>query len=115
MFWPIERSDIMSKTKIKAECHSDDYFAQVEFDAELWFLQATDQEIQALMECDWRGDYPADAVAMFMQSHHSKLKDLFDYVVEAKKFRDSMGFEVSVEEKDALKWLRKYRPHLVKE
>ena len=31
------------KKKIPAECHSDDYLMQVEFDAEKWFEQAAAQ------------------------------------------------------------------------
>ena len=100
---------------IKAECHSDDYLIEVQFDATPWFEQAEDDEIQALIDCDWRGDYPADAVALHMQDQNKKLKALFEYVVAAKDIGDGMGFEVAVDETSALKWLKENRPEIAEE
>ena len=50
---------------INSSVHTDDYKHDVPFNAILWFEQATDEEIINLIECEFRGDYPADAVAEF--------------------------------------------------
>ena len=103
----------MKKT-ITAECHSDDYLYQVEFDAKPWFEKATPEEIANLIECNWRGDYPADDVALYMKQFVPKLQVLLEYVTAVGMYRD-MGFEVSVNEDEALIWLKKNRPEIVKE
>jgi len=104
----------MKKIKIAAECHSDDYIYEVKFDAEEWFKQASADEIGDLILCDWRGDYPADEVALHMQQHDPRISELLTYVQKVGEFKD-MGFEVSVNEDDAIKWLKKHRPEIVKE
>ena len=48
------------------------------------------------------------------QQHNAKLKNLFEYVHAVHQVK-AMGFEVSVDDEAALKWLRKNRPELVKE
>lgn len=97
---------------IKAECHSDDFRMEASFDATRWFEQASDQEITALAECGWRGDYPADEVARHFEDDATR--DVFEYLAVKPKMPngDPVGFECSVSEEDALAWLRVNRPDL---
>jgi hypothetical protein len=97
---------------IPAECHSDDYIIEAQFDAEPWFLQASDEEITQLARCEWRGDYPADAVAMFMADKSDLVGDVFKYVELVAHRKNSPGFECSVDPQAALNWIREHRPHL---
>jgi hypothetical protein len=93
---------------IRAEVHSDDYLYERAFDATPWFEQASDDEIKALIECDFGGDYPADAVAEYMEDHDSEIERMFDYCRRG----SGVGFECHVETEDAEKWIKERRPHL---
>jgi hypothetical protein len=89
---------------IRAECHSDDFCVEVDFDATQWFEQASDDEIKALRDCDWGGDYPADEVAMFMAEHSQEVEDMFKYITLRHKL-EHIGFECHVNPEDAERWL----------
>lgn len=91
---------------IRAEVHSDDHNCKVEFDATKWIEQASDEEILALVECGYRGDYPADVVAEFYGD--TVTKPLFDYLGVIRNDpskKDCCGFECSVEPVDVRCWL----------
>ena len=92
---------------IKAEAHSDDRVFEVDFDATRWFKQASDEQITALIGCEFGGDYPADEVAVESSNWVYDLQPLFDYLE-----RVDCGFECHVDETDARAWLRANRPHL---
>jgi hypothetical protein len=102
---------------IRAECHSDDYNVNVEFDAERWFRSATRKDVLALAQCGWRGDYPADAVAESETERNGDVAFMFKYVNAIQNDptkKDCCGFECSVDPDDAKKWLRKNRPEVAK-
>jgi hypothetical protein len=90
---------------IKATCYSDDHIVECSFDATPWFVQATEDAVRALDECGWGGDYPADAVALFIASHDDGVKRMFTYLDIMDGHRD-VGFECYVDEHDAVAWLR---------
>lgn len=92
---------------ISAEAHSDDRVFEVEFDAADWFAQASDEEITALAEIEWRGDREADEVAEYFTSN-SELATLFDYVGK----KGNIGFECSIDPDDAMAWVKQHRPEL---
>ena len=101
---------------IQAEAHSDDRVVEVIFDAQQWFEQASDDEILALRDCGFGGDYPSDAVALFTAEHDEKVKRLFTYLDILGEGRKTMGFECHVEESDAEVWLIEHdRAHLVRQ
>ena len=101
----------LEATSIHAECHTDDYAFKYEFDAAPWFEQATDEQIIALANCGWGGDYPADAVAEYQADHDDRLRRLFDYLaVRNKGTGEDVGFECSVAAGDADRWLSEHRP-----
>ncbi len=98
-------------TEIKAECHSDDHAIEHDFNAAAWFEQASAEQIVALANCGWRGDYPADAVAHFMADHDDQIAAMFSYIEIANGIGDS-GFECSVAEESAMSWLAEHRPEV---
>jgi hypothetical protein len=95
------------ETEIAAEVHSDDFKVKKSFNAVEWFEQASTQEILALAKCDWGGDYDADAVAGFFSNNQTRI--VWDYLEHTGE-----GFGCSVDEKDAMNWLRNNRPEIWK-
>lgn len=93
---------------IRAETHSDDFVFEVAFDAIPFFEQASVEQIVELAKCEWRGDYPADAVAQHVQNlpGYEDVAIVLDYTTRKRE----MGFEVSVDANDAMRWLRANRP-----
>jgi hypothetical protein len=98
---------------IKAECHSDDRCVEVKFDATPWFNQASDKAILDLFECGWRGDYPADDVAIFMADCSDAVAEMFQYI-NLRGTIETIGFECSVDQEQAMTWLMTNRPNLYK-
>jgi hypothetical protein len=90
---------------IRAEIHDDDRRFEVNFDARLWFQQASDEELVALRECDFGGDYPADAIGEFFDGLNPLVSELFTNKWE--------GFEVNVNAEDALAWVAANRPEIM--
>jgi len=95
---------------ILATAHSDDWVVEVSFDAGQWFRQASDDEIIDLISCGFSGDYPSDAVAMYMATFSPDLKKMFTYSQEIK----NIGFECAVNIEQAVKWLKQEKAHLRK-
>jgi hypothetical protein len=54
---------------IAAKVRSDDYVHQVKFDAEPWFVQASDQEILSLAGTGWGDNYVAEAVVEYFDGN----------------------------------------------
>ena len=102
-----------SAALIKAEVHSDDFIWKVDFDAVDWFKQASPKEIVDLHKIDWRGDYPADVVAEFFAGINDDIGSTLDHCRKLHRLRP-MGFECSVNAKDALLWLADNRPEVFK-
>lgn len=98
----------LEATPVRAECHTDDYAFEYDFDAAPWFEQATDEQIIALANCGWGGDYPADDVARFVSDDDDRLGLLFRYTQTANR-----GFECHVNDGDAGRWLTEHRPQLL--
>lgn len=101
---------------IHATALTDDHIIQTNFDATLWFEQASDADILDLARCGWGGDYPADAVAQHFAKTDDGLKGLFAYLEAIRDLplkRDCCGFDCHVDEDEALAWLRQNRPHLL--
>jgi hypothetical protein len=90
---------------IRAEVHSDDHQYMANFDARPWFEQASDGDIELLVDIDFGGDYAADAVAEFCQSHDQDVAAVFE-------FKEEQGFECNVSDADACRWIKVNRPQL---
>ena len=99
------------KFKVPAECHSDDYLFECPFDATPWLAKASAEDIIALADCGWGGDYPADEVAITMAGKNKEIALMFKYIERYnKKSKEHIGFECHVQEKEAIAWLEKNRP-----
>jgi hypothetical protein len=85
---------------------------EVDFDAVRWFEQASDDEILALAECGWGGDYPADNVASFFEGAHGEITEMFQHIGHMQKTRNAVGFECHVDEDEAMAWLDANKPEL---
>lgn len=99
---------------IEAEVTSDDRRARAVFDAAPWFVQASEEELDALAQIEFRGDYAADAVAEFIRDHAlsedvTKVFEYLDAVNEHTRRGESVGFEVHVQWKPAWQYLRAFR------
>jgi len=103
---------------IRAEAWSDCQQLRVKFDATRWAEQASDEQLIELGECGFRGDYPADDVALFMADHDLQAASLFEFlqVVQTQPYSgDTNGFECEVDADDLRLWLQENRPHLVEQ
>lgn len=97
---------------IRAEIHDDNYLASARFDATEWFEQANDEALKALIACQYRGDYAADNVADFFEHQDIGEPKTIDNVFQLCEAAD-IGYEVSIEPEDAIKWIQEHRPHLL--
>jgi hypothetical protein len=70
---------------IKAECHSDDRAVEVDFDALVWFQNASDDEISNLIRCGFGGDYPSDEVAIWTAERNEDVATMFKYIEQRGK------------------------------
>jgi hypothetical protein len=92
---------------IKAFCHSDDNRIQVEFDAEPFLNQATNDQIRAIDNGNGAGE-GADAVAEFYRETNPDIKRMFEYCDVADE-----GFEVQILDLVAFGlWMLTNKPHL---
>lgn len=96
---------------ITAETHSDDRAVEVDFDTTPYFQQAPDEDLARLIECGFAGDQPADQVAIELAESNPEIGAMFTYLEARNRgSRKSIGFKVSVDEEQALAWLREHRP-----
>lgn len=77
----------------------------VEFDATAWFETAEIVQIRDLINCNFGGDYPADAVANHFRGINDEITALLDECDD-----EGEGFEVHVEPIDAIAWIAAHRP-----
>ena len=100
----------MSQT-IPAEVNSDDHKVQAAFDALPYFMQASDDELVALVDCGFGGDYPADEVAQLMVDLDEDVARVFMYLsFEPEHFGERVGFECHIDQRPALLWIKAHRP-----
>lgn len=90
---------------IQAEAWPDERPFSVDFDANRYFSQASDEELRRLAAVDFCHDDYSDEVALFMASFDSRVQRVFDYLEVA----DKGGFECAINEVDAMSWLKAHR------
>jgi hypothetical protein len=97
---------------IKTEVYTDDRRLETTFDATPWFVQASDEAIRALIDCDFGGDYASDEIAIWF-GDNAEIAEIFTYLdIVNRAARESIGFEVNVDKDSVLEWLAANRPHL---
>lgn len=110
---PANRRDLV----VFAEAHSDDRVVEVNFNATPYFETVDDEKLMALHGCGWSYDYPADDVVHFMAELSKDVSEIGTHIERVNdggdRFRDTIGFGCSVNEEEAMTWIRKYRPHLL--
>lgn len=95
---------------ISARTHTDDHAIEVEFDATPYFAKAPEENLARLIECGFGGDYPADWVAQNLAETQPEIAAMFTYLdARNRASRKSIGYEVQVDEEQALGWLRQNR------
>lgn len=101
-----------STSVIYAEVHTDTRCIEIEFDALEWLKQAKTEALANLATCGWRGDYPADEVAIFMADHDKDVAFLFKYleISSHRKNEGSEGFECSINGEHVMAWLKENEP-----
>ncbi len=104
----VEEQGRRVELEIKALVYPDDHAETVQFVANDWFVQASDDELRKLAFTGFSRDYPADAVAEYFIDRCTEIKELFDYVHAVHRVRE-MGFECEVVAEDAWKYMRAFR------
>jgi len=101
---------------IHARAVTDDGVFNVLFEAEPWFVDASDDDIVKLFDDGLSDSYASDAVGYFCcenSNHESNkyLECLFTYLEYLAECRNkSVGFDMRINTKDALKWVKENRP-----
>jgi hypothetical protein len=98
---------------IRAVAWDDHHVYEVDFDAQRWFTQASDNEILALAAAGWGRAEAADRVALFFEAE-PPVSDVFTFVHAMNGRRDAPGFECDVDDEDAMDWLDVHRPELAR-
>jgi hypothetical protein len=99
---------------VSARMVSDDGQIEGELDATGYLEQASDKQIEELIDCDLGGDYPADAIY-----HHRSAKgdpatgEMDEYIARGGSRSMPAGFEVYVDKGEFSRWLEERRPALV--
>lgn len=94
---------------IRAEAHSDDRVFEGAFFAEGWFIGATEEQIKNLVREEWGRCEEADDVARSAEKT-PKVCRMFEYVhARSAGGGEQIGFECTINPKDAMAWLRRQR------
>lgn len=96
---------------IRAEAHSDDHVIEAPFEAHAWFVTASDADVLELVSEEWGYCEVADSVALDHETG-PRLSLLFEYIHSKNAIQREIGFECSVNEDDAMAWLRRERAGL---
>ncbi len=113
----------MNIIKINARAITDDNVFDVPFEAEQWFIDASDDAIVKLFDEGLYNSYASDAVGYFCceNSNHESNKYLeclftyLEYIAEYKNHRVAIGFSIWIDTNDALKWVKENRPGIYKQ
>jgi len=101
---------------IHAIAVTDDGVFDVLFEAEPWFIDASDDAIVKLFDEGTSSSYASDAVGYFCcenSNHESNkyLECLFTYLEYLAECRNKfVGFDLRIDTNDALKWVKENRP-----
>lgn len=112
---PLTNREALSPTRslpgptVKAEFWTDDRAFEVEFDAQLYLLSASDKALTAIMEVGYVGDSCTDAIAEYaaQKCQNDELTEAFAYLgaMQKSKHKDPPGFECKIDRDDYLRWM----------
>lgn len=112
------RVEAQEQDAVMAFVHSDDQEIEFSVDARHFLRHATAEEIKDLLDCDCRGDYPADQIFHAAEvAGDDEAKKLIDYLNSGVRLPngDPMGFEVVAWTDEVTAWLEKNRPDVLAE
>ena len=81
---------------------------QLKFQCQDWFKQATDEELLVAGRKEWGRDYEFDDIGWFCMLNNPKLAEVFEYIQ-----KNNSGFEVYINEAQAVQWIKLNRPYLL--
>jgi protein-disulfide isomerase len=116
---PRDKMVALMGPEVPAKFWTDDHQIEVEFDAQAYLAQAADEQLRAIHDVGFSGDYCTDAIAEFM-AHKGLNEDIaegFTYLEALNKARrlrgDTMGFECSVDGEAFLRWMDQHKGPLL--
>jgi hypothetical protein len=100
---------------IHARAVTDDGVFNVLFEAEPWFVDASDDDIVKLFDDGLSDSYQSDIIGRFCceNGNNKYLECLFtylEYIAEYKNHPVAIGYSIRINTKDALKWVKENRP-----
>lgn len=99
---------------VVAEFWTDDRAYEVSFDAREYLTQATDEQLQDILDVGYRGACATDDVAEYCAKQVLELREAFDYLDALNKSsRNTTGFECSVDSEQFLRWMDVHRRPLL--
>lgn len=111
-----EQHRVQSEPIITAIIRSDDRVKSTDFPANRWFAEASDEDIRDLASIDWGYELEADRIAYYLEPLNLNIELVLDHCRERKRASgEPVGFEVSVDKDQAMRWLAAHRPTLWQE
>lgn len=110
-----EREELLG-FPVHAEFWSDDRVFEVNFDARLWLMQASEKEISEVIHTGYRGDYSTDNIAEFMEDKvgGEEIKEAYAYIhVLQRSRKNDIGSECLIDKEQMLKWLAQHRTQIL--
>ena len=98
---------------VSARFWTDDHVFEVDFKANAFLQQASDEALSKILNVGCSGDPCTDNIAGFMLDNtmNEEIADAFNYLhARNTRGRDGVGFEVQVDEGDFYRWLDANRP-----
>ncbi len=94
---------------LPVRAHSEDWAIDVVFEGAGYFGEVAEDAIIELARCGWAHDYPADDVLYGCVDEQPRAYELNEYCQLV-----DVGFEVVVDRRKTLSWLRRHRPGLAR-
>ncbi len=103
-----------NEMEIPTSVTTDDNAWRFSFDAEPWFIDASDDAIKKLFLEGLTDSYATDGVAYFCAEKNKYLESMFVYLEHLKELHphSESGFCVRINRTDALKWVNEHRPSI---
>ena len=105
-----EELDLWSRTHIPGQARCVDGVFAAHFNAVTWFPQATDDEIEALMDAGFKGE-PVKAIARFLAAENPARE--IEFVL--RRAESGIDFEIDMDPHTSMAWIRRERPHLLRD
>lgn len=98
------------EVKIPAKITSDCGSLECEFDAVLYFRNASEEQLLQLHKEDYCNSYEADEVALFVRDFDKKLEQFFEAKSLITTGHNLMGYEVQIDRDKAIAWIKDHLP-----